>query len=508
VPAVGLYYWTGSAWVQLSAGALSGSGTTNYVAKWTSASAIGNSQIYDNGTYVGINTATPGQRLEVQGNIKLDDNMMVEGNSSARVYRNLVTYSDNTSGSAGIFIINTTMPWNSPCMFTVRVEGYFYDATGPFETSIGAYMYTDNNFYNKGYVNVGARNLPVRLGRNASGNIAIVLGTDGGNHEYPKISVTSYMQTYSSISEAAADGWTITRATNTSALTFVQTVSDITNANKPLVFNCTGADQTYVVPAGVTSLTVKMWGAGGGAGSYGGWNCGYVGGGGGYSNGTIAVTPGSTYYIVVGRGGQGGTSSQLATCYGGGGRSCVSSDCRYCGGGGGRSAFRNTANTADLMTAGGGGGGGATSGNNNYLHRGGAGGGATGQNGENQYNGSPYHGYGGSQVGGGAGGTGASRTGIAGSQYQGGYPGGAESYGGGGGGGWYGGGGGSYHSYMSGGGGGSGYISGAGVSNATTTTGNYEIPAGVSDPYYRPGVGIGGRGSGGGDGMVVIIPNY
>jgi hypothetical protein len=45
-------------------GTVTGTGTTNYVSKWTSSSAIGNSQIFDNGTDVGINTATPQGKLE------------------------------------------------------------------------------------------------------------------------------------------------------------------------------------------------------------------------------------------------------------------------------------------------------------------------------------------------------------------------------------------------------------------------------------------------------------
>jgi hypothetical protein len=36
-----------------------GSGTTNYVPKWTGSTALGNSQIFDNGTSVGIGTASP-----------------------------------------------------------------------------------------------------------------------------------------------------------------------------------------------------------------------------------------------------------------------------------------------------------------------------------------------------------------------------------------------------------------------------------------------------------------
>ncbi len=51
---------------------LSGSGTTNYVTKWTTGgSVLGDSQIFDNGTNVGINTATPNHLFDVNGNIGL-----------------------------------------------------------------------------------------------------------------------------------------------------------------------------------------------------------------------------------------------------------------------------------------------------------------------------------------------------------------------------------------------------------------------------------------------------
>lgn len=43
------------------------SGTTNYVSKFTGATTLGNSQIFDNGTNVGIGTATPSSLLEIAG---------------------------------------------------------------------------------------------------------------------------------------------------------------------------------------------------------------------------------------------------------------------------------------------------------------------------------------------------------------------------------------------------------------------------------------------------------
>jgi hypothetical protein len=52
-----------------SGGSLSGTGTTNYLSKWTSSTALGDSLVYDNGTSVGIGTASPSAsyKLDVVG---------------------------------------------------------------------------------------------------------------------------------------------------------------------------------------------------------------------------------------------------------------------------------------------------------------------------------------------------------------------------------------------------------------------------------------------------------
>lgn len=51
----------------LAAIRIGGSGTTNYVPKFTATSTIGNSQIFDNGTSVGIGTTTPLSAFHIQG---------------------------------------------------------------------------------------------------------------------------------------------------------------------------------------------------------------------------------------------------------------------------------------------------------------------------------------------------------------------------------------------------------------------------------------------------------
>jgi hypothetical protein len=63
---------TGTDWVSLSEiSGVDGSGTTNYVAKWSDTDTITDSVIFDNGTNVGIGTASPSQKLHVSGNARV-----------------------------------------------------------------------------------------------------------------------------------------------------------------------------------------------------------------------------------------------------------------------------------------------------------------------------------------------------------------------------------------------------------------------------------------------------
>ncbi len=78
-------------------------------------------------------------------------------------------------------------------------------------------------------------------------------------------------------------------------------------------FKITGS-YTWVCPSNVTKIRIQCWGAGGGGGGsndrqyiYGGQG----GGGGSYSESTLEVTPGKSYFLYVGTGGNGGLGSTL-----------------------------------------------------------------------------------------------------------------------------------------------------------------------------------------------------
>ncbi|MFB8201405.1 glycine-rich domain-containing protein, partial [Kitasatospora purpeofusca] len=287
--------------------------------------------------------------------------------------------------------------------------------------------------------------------------------------------------------------------------------------------NCTrvtysGGDQTFTVPAGVTAVYARVFGAGG-AGSPRAYYTGqYGGGGGGYTTGTLAVTPGQALTLTVG---QGGRMNSTTSSYGGGGAggqgyTAANGSSATGGSGGGMSAVWNGASgTNPLVVAGG--GGGSSPGADATTPAAGGGGGSNG----GQDNQPAASGRGGTQSAGGAAATQtACAAPTAGAQYQGGR--GASSPqnegGGGGGGGYYGGGGGACQrggtlDANGMGGGGSGYNRGTGVTNTQTSNGTNSSGNGVggtsggrSDAQYTSGSGIGDGGgyTDGGNGEIVL----
>ena len=83
-------------------------------------------------------------------------------------------------------------------------------------------------------------------------------------------------------------------------------------------FSYTGAQQTFTVPSGVSTITIQAYGAQGGSNALS-----VVGGLGGYSTGSLSVSAGNTLYIYIGGtnayngGGDAGTNSGCSNAVGG-----------------------------------------------------------------------------------------------------------------------------------------------------------------------------------------------
>lgn len=102
---------------------LSGSGTTNYIPKWSSSTALWNSVMYDDGTNIGIGTITPSEKLDVLGDIKYSgeiSNVDTITSSTGRIYTNLRPINYGTSyGARGV-----QMGYNSGYgLFNVNASG-------------------------------------------------------------------------------------------------------------------------------------------------------------------------------------------------------------------------------------------------------------------------------------------------------------------------------------------------------------------------------------------------
>lgn len=138
-------------------------------------------------------------------------------------------------------------------------------------------------------------------------------------------------------------------------------------------FTYTGAQQTFTVPNCANTVHIEVWGAQGGTSFNNGVPT--TGGLGGYSEGDLAVTPGQTLLVYVGR--QGAPNNNPSAGWNGG--ACGGNSINgYGGGGGDGSDVRVGGSTFNHRIIVAGGGGGAWSNTSFPVGSGGAGGGTVG----------------------------------------------------------------------------------------------------------------------------------
>lgn len=162
---------------------VTGTGTTNYLPKWTSSTALGNSLIQDDGTNVGIGVS-PSYKLDVNGTLKASGNVGFGGANPDATYKLTV---------GGIFQFSTGSSFfgNSAGNLTLNNWGAYINNQSTSFTFLGQIAGTNTGSFSGSTTAVSLNaitNIPLRFLTNnteymrltANGRLLIGTTTDGG----------------------------------------------------------------------------------------------------------------------------------------------------------------------------------------------------------------------------------------------------------------------------------------------------------------------------------------
>ena len=187
-------------------GSIAGSGTTNYVPKFTSSTAIGNSQIFDNGTNVGIGTASPAKKLDIRGTDFIID--------------------DATNGRLTFEVL--------------AAQNTIYSTTSAFVTYKNFRLVGDNLFFHTG-------GLSERMRITSGGNVGIGTASPAIYTNYTTLELSGTTGSVFRLRDAAVLG-EFEMATN-SSVTYLKNIT-----NTPLTFGTNNAERMRITSGGNTLI--------------------------------------------------------------------------------------------------------------------------------------------------------------------------------------------------------------------------------------------------------------
>ena len=232
-----LQYCNGTSWTAIASG-VAGTGTTNYVARWTSGTALGIGTLYDNGSAVGIGTPAPNRPLEVSasssggigGALRITNPQTGTGTESILEFFNTTSGTTVTAAAATIAAIRQGVTNINALVFSTNNAGSVAEAmriSGAGNVGIGTTSPT--NLLSLG--GLTARTIWMERGASTGNNLTLQAGgglAGGSNEAGGNLILSSgittgigtsqiQFQTYPVGSSGTADNTPITAMTITSA---------------------------------------------------------------------------------------------------------------------------------------------------------------------------------------------------------------------------------------------------------------------------------------------------
>jgi hypothetical protein len=216
---------TTTSWATVSAG-VSGSGTTNYLTKWTASGTVGDSVIQDDGTNVGIGTASPQVKLHISG-AGSSTFLRVENTSSTGAAR-LQLFSDasNTIVTGQVGVLGTGASGGNLALIPSSMNVVAAQSGG---LLIGTSASTPIRFF------TGSTALSSeRMRIDATGNVGIGTVTPGAKLEVRNDTASSYITSSALLASPVGVNMLINNQSgiggSTSLMQFQVTDADTTNS--------------------------------------------------------------------------------------------------------------------------------------------------------------------------------------------------------------------------------------------------------------------------------------
>jgi hypothetical protein len=284
---VGFYYWSGSHWFYVINSSLAagptGSGTANYLVRWTGPSTLGTGVAQDNGTGVSISSSalTPVNKLDVNGNAAFGTYAGTAAPTNGMIISGHTGIGTSTpNASAALDVTSTTQGLLPPRLLGSQITSISSPATGlmVFNTTTGCVQYYNGT----GWQNIecpctgtpatpGAISGPSTFCSGSTGNVYTIAAVTGASWYAwtvpPGATITSGNGTTSiTVTFGSTSGNITVTASNTCgtslASTFAATLTAIpatpgaiTGTTPICTFGQTGITYSIAAVTGATSYT-------------------------------------------------------------------------------------------------------------------------------------------------------------------------------------------------------------------------------------------------------------